>query len=170
MFRCQTSSVWSIINHESSYKRLKTIEFYYQNAYSVNEVHRALLPFYSQFNRPTEEATRAIVTNFAFTLLDIKPPTHLRRVRTEEIIAAVPSVIASSPFAVIGSLLLNNMHNFVERFRCEAFQNTAGARIEAEHPTATKIFVEWAFGQLIEDLLLYRKIMFSDEACFWLNT
>ena len=39
----------------------------------------------------TEAAIRAIVTKFRtkFTLLDIKPPTRLRRVRTEENIAAL---------------------------------------------------------------------------------
>ena len=50
-----------------------------------------LLPFYVQFNRPTEAAGRAYVTKFRtkFTLMDIKPPKRLRRVRTEENIAAV---------------------------------------------------------------------------------
>ena len=49
------------------------------------------LPFYVQFNRPTEAAIRAIVTKFRtkFTLLDIKP----RRVRTEENIAAVSASV-----------------------------------------------------------------------------
>ena len=54
-------------------------------------VHRALLSLYGQFSRPTEATIRAIVTKFhtKFTLLDIKRPTRLRRVRTEENIAAV---------------------------------------------------------------------------------
>ena len=49
-------------------------------------MHRALLPFYGQFNEPTETAMRAIVTKFCtkFTLWEIKPPTHSRRVRTAE--------------------------------------------------------------------------------------
>ena len=58
------------------------IEFYYQNACSVKKVHRLLLPFYCQFNRPTEAAIRAIGTKFRskFTLFDIKQPTRLHRV------------------------------------------------------------------------------------------
>ena len=44
------------------------------------------------------------------------------------------------------------------RFRCE---HTAGARIEAERPKAIQ--------KLAEDPLLYRKIVFSNEAHFWLN-
>ena len=45
------------------------------------------------------------------------------------------------------------------RFRCEAFQNTAGARIGAE----------WALGKLAEDTLFYRKIVFNQKAHFRLN-
>ena len=43
----------------------------------------------------TEAAIRAIVTKFRtkFTLLDIKPPTRLHRVRTEKNIAAVSASV-----------------------------------------------------------------------------
>ena len=52
-------------------------------------------PFYGQLNRSAEAAIRPIVTKFRikFTLLDIKPPTSLRKVRTEEHIAALPPVL-----------------------------------------------------------------------------
>ena len=40
------------MNRLTNEKRLQIIEFYYQNACSVKENHRALLPFYGQFNRP----------------------------------------------------------------------------------------------------------------------
>ena len=43
------------------------------------------------FNRPAVAAIGAILTKFRtkFTLLDIKPPTRLRKVRTEGNITAV---------------------------------------------------------------------------------
>ena len=71
------------MNRLANEQRLQIIEFYYQNACSVKKVHRSLLPFYGQFTRLTEAAIRAIVTKFRtkFTLLDIKQPTRLRRVR-----------------------------------------------------------------------------------------
>ena len=74
------------MNRLTKEQRLQIIELYYQNAGSVNKVNRALLPFYGQFNRATEATIRAIVIKFRtkFTLLDIKPLTRLRRVRTEE--------------------------------------------------------------------------------------
>ena len=62
---------------------------------SVKKLHHALLQFYGQSNRPTEAAIRAIVTKFRtkFTLLDIKPPTRLHRLQTEENIAAVSASV-----------------------------------------------------------------------------
>ena len=79
------------MNRLTSKQRLQIIEFYYLNAYSVKKDQRALLPFYGQFNRPTEVSIQAILTKFhtKYTLLDIKPPTRLSRMRTEENIAAV---------------------------------------------------------------------------------
>ena len=62
---------------------------------SVKKIYHALLPFYGQFNRHTEAAVWAIVTKFRtkFTLLGIKPPTRLHRVRMEENIAAVSTSV-----------------------------------------------------------------------------
>ena len=50
------------MNRLTNVQRLQIIEFYYRNACSAKKVHLALLPFYGQFNRPTEAAIRAIVT------------------------------------------------------------------------------------------------------------
>ena len=60
----------------------------------IKKVHRSLLPFYGQLSGPTEAAIRAIVTKFRtkFSLLAIKP-TRLRRLRTEENIAAVSASV-----------------------------------------------------------------------------
>ena len=60
------------MNRLTNEQRLQIMEFYYQNACSFKKVNHALLPFYAQFNRPTEAAIRAIVTKLRtkFTLLD----------------------------------------------------------------------------------------------------
>ena len=42
------------MNRLANEQRLQIIEFYYQNACSAKKIQRALLPFYGQFNRPTE--------------------------------------------------------------------------------------------------------------------
>ena len=63
--------------------------------FSVKKVKRALLSFCGQFNRPTEAAIPAIVTKFRnkFTLFNFKPSTRLRRLRSEENIAAVSASV-----------------------------------------------------------------------------
>ena len=89
------------MNRLTNAQRMQFIEFCYQNPCSVKKVHRALLQFYGQCNRPTESAIRAIVTKLRtkFTLLDIKPRLRLNHdikpattnalTRTEEYITAV---------------------------------------------------------------------------------
>ena len=99
-------------------------------------------------NRSTYEAIRAIGTKFCtkFTLLDIKRPTGLCRVRTEGNIGAVWASVNDDHILSIvvvcnnWSLLLNKAENFKEGFRCEVFQNTAGVGIEAERPAAKQNF------------------------------
>ena len=65
------------------------------NHLTNGQVYRTLLPFYGQFNRPTETAFRAMLIKFRtkFTMLDIKPPTRLLKVRTEENITAVSASV-----------------------------------------------------------------------------
>ena len=91
------------MNRLTNEQHLQIIEFYYQNSCSVKKVHLALLPFYGQFGRASEAAIRSLVTKFRtkFTLLDIKPPTRIRRVRTEENVVAVSaSVVADRELSI----------------------------------------------------------------------
>ena len=61
--------------------------------------------------------------------------------RTEEAVSASVNDDPQLPIRRRSQpLLLNNVANVAEGFRCEALQNTAGARIEVERPTATQNF------------------------------
>ena len=142
LFHCQTSSAWSIIYAwvVINEQRLPNIEFYYQNGCSVKKFHRVLLPFYGQFNWPIEVAIRTIVTKFhiKFTLLDIKLPTRLPRVRTEEYIAAVS--------ASVNAAVRCNWTSVTQQCGkfSGSFQNTADTRIEIKQRTSTQNF--WWMG------------------------
>ena len=119
--------------------------------------------------RPTEAAIRAIVTKFRtkFTLLDIIPPTGLRRVRSEENTAAVSaSVNDDHKFSTrrrSGPLLFNNVESFAKGFRCELFKILLMQELKPNDLPQRRIFGEWTLR------LFYRKIVFGDEAHFWLN-
>ena len=157
---------------------LAIIEFYYQNACSVKKIHRALLPFHGQFNRLTEVAIQATVTKFRtkFTVLDIKPPTRLPRVRTEEtdieLYRPVLMMTLNYRFVAVRSnwasdsttwkILRKNLE--VKPFKIQLVQE-----LMPNDLTQRRMFGEWALGKLAEDPLFYRKIVFSEEAHFCLN-
>ena len=134
LFHCNiVSLVYNLnMNRLTNEQHQQIIEFYYQNACSVKKVHCAFPPVYGQFNRSTEATIRTIVTKFRtkFTLLATKPPTRLRRMRTEENMAAVSARVNDDHQLSIRSrsqpnepLLLQNVENFTKGFRCEAFHN-----------------------------------------------
>ena len=126
-----------------------------------------------QFNRPTEATIRAIVTQFytKFTLLDIKPPTRLRRARTEENIEAESDNVnddhrlsirrRSQQFGFCYSTTWNILRKDwgVKRFKIQLVQE-----LKPNNLTQLRICGEWALGELTEDSVLYRKIVLSDEA------
>ena len=123
-------------------------------------------------------AIRAIVTkcHTKFTLLKTKPPTRLSRVRTEENIATLsPSIkddhhlpirrrsqqltsVAQQRVKFLGK------HLVVKPFKVQLVQ-----KLKPNDLPQHRIFGEWALGKLGEDSLLYRKIVFSNEAYFRLN-
>jgi hypothetical protein len=161
------------MNRLTNEQRLQIIQFYYQNSCSVKKVYRALLPIYGQFNRPTEGAIRALVTEFRtkFTLLDIKPPTRLRRVRTEENIVAVSASVTDDRelsirrraqqlglcYSTTWKILRKDLG--VKPFKIQLVQV-----LKPNDLPQRRIFGEWALDKLAEDPLFYRKIVFSDEA------
>ena len=67
-------------------------------------------------------------------------------------------------------MLLNNVENFAERFRREAhFKIQLVQELKLNDLLQRRIFRDWTLGKLAEDPLLCEKIVFSDEAHFWLN-
>lgn len=166
------------MNRLTPEQRLQIIEFYYQNSSSVKNVFRALRPFYGRHNRPTEQAIQAIVTKFqtSFTLLDINPPTRIHRVRTEENIAAVSASVAEDRemsirrrsqqlglcYSTTWKILRKDLG--VKPYKIQLVQE-----LKPNDLPQRRIFGEWALEQLAENPLFYRKIVFSDEAHFWLN-
>ena len=161
------------MNRPTNEQRLPIIEFYYQNACSVKKVHRSLLPFYGQFNRPTVAFTRAIVTKFRtnFTLVR----TRLRRVRAKENTAAVLASVNDDHqlwsrrrsqqldlrYSTTLKILRKNLG--VKPFKIQLVQE-----LKLNDLPQRRIFGEWALGKLAEDPLHYRKIVLSYKAHFWL--
>ena len=80
-------------------QRLQIVQIYYQNQCSVRQTYRALREFYGAHNRPTERGIRRVIDKFLtqFTLLDIKPKTRQKSVRSQENIDAVAASVDEDP-------------------------------------------------------------------------
>ncbi|XP_075157741.1 uncharacterized protein LOC142231007 [Haematobia irritans] len=166
------------MNRLTNEQRLQIIEFYYQNQCSVRNVFRALRPIYGLHNRPSEQTINAIVTKFRtqFTLLDIKPTTRMRTVRTEENIASVSESVAEDRemsirrrsqqlglcYSTTWKILRKDLG--VKPYKIQLVQE-----LKPNDLPQRRIFSEWALEKLAENPLFYRQILFSDEAHFWLN-
>lgn len=159
-------------------QRLQIIEFYYQNSCCVKSVFRALRPYYGRHNRPTEAGIRRVVEKFRtnFTLLDIKPPTRMRRVRTEENIASVSASVNDDPNLSIrrrsqqvGLCFSTTWKILRKDLGLKAYKIQLAQELKPGDLPQRRIFGEWALEMLAENPLFYRQIIFSDEANFWLN-
>ena len=120
------------MNRLTNEQRLQIIEFYYQNACA---------------------AIRVIVTKFRtkFTLLDIKPPTRVRRVRTKENIDTDRPVLIMTinyRFIAVSSnwtFVTRQKKNFAKGFR--PFKIQLVQELKPNYLPQRRIFGEWALGK-----------------------
>ena len=111
-----------------------------------------------------------------FTLLDIKPPTSLRRLRTEENITVVWASVNDDPQLLIRrrsqqlGLCYSTTWNILQKdLAVKPTKFQLMQELKSNDLPQCRILGEWALGKLAEDILLYRKTVFSGEADFWLN-
>lgn len=166
------------MNRLTSEQRLQIVEIYFQNQCSVRNVFRALRPFYGVHNRPTERTIRETINKFrtTFSLLDVHHPTRVRRSRTAGNIAAVAESVREDPkqsirrrsqglglsYGTLWSILKKDLG--LKAYKIQLVQELK----PLDHPMRQR-FGLWALEQLQIDPFFYRKIVFSDEAHFWLN-
>ncbi|GFV04444.1 transposable element Tc3 transposase [Trichonephila clavipes] len=79
------------MNRLTPEQRFQIVQFYFESNGSVRNTYRALRPFYSRQNRPSEQLIRLSMERFrtTFNLMDNSHPQRRRTVRTEEAIATV---------------------------------------------------------------------------------
>lgn len=159
-------------------QRLEIIKNYYRNSESVVATLRALTPIFGRNNRPTRQAVRAIVDKFEskHSLLDVPMPVRQRTGRSTENIAAVSASVRNEP-----------NQSIPRRSQELGISQTTLWRILRKdlglHPYKIKLtqelkpldhlkrrnFSDWALLKSEENSDFHRKIIFSDEAHFWLN-
>ena len=159
-------------------QRLEIIKNYYRNFGSVVATLKALTPIFGRNNRPTLQGVRAIVDKFEtkFTLLDVPVPKRRRIARSEEIIAAVSASIQNEPNQSIPrrSQELDIAQMTLWRIMrkdlgLHAFKIKLTQELKLLDHLKRRNFSNWALTELEENEEFHRKIIFSDEAHFWLN-
>lgn len=80
-------------------QRLQIVEIYFSNGKSVRRTYRALRDVYGKNHRPSETTIHQTIEKLrtTFTLLDSKPLTRQKTVRSDEMIAAVKESLTDAP-------------------------------------------------------------------------
>lgn len=159
-------------------QRLQIVEFYFKNQCSIRQTYRAIRKFYAANNRPSELAIRRIVTNFrtTYSLHDKPRSTRRRNIRSEENIAAVNASVIEDPEMSIRHrsqelrLSPSSVWNILHKDLClYPYKMQLVHALQPNDHCLRRNFAKWVQEQFQIDPLFHQKIIFSDEAHFWLN-
>lgn len=159
-------------------QRLQIVQLYYENQRSVRNVFRALRSSYGRHDRPTEVTIRNTIQKFEtqMTLFDNTRPIRPHPARSEENIAMVMESLDNDrdesirrrsqqlglSYSTTWRILRKDLG--LRAYKIQLVQELKPADLPMRHR-----FSVWALGKLEEDPLFSTKILFSDEAHFWLN-
>lgn len=166
------------MNRLTPEQRLQIVQIYFERHGSIRETHRALREFYGAHNRPSERLIRETVDRFrnTFTLIDNTHPVRRRTVRTQEAIAAVQRSVDNDPNVSIRrrsqqvNLCPSTLWKILRKdLGLRAYKIQLVQELKPQDHLLRRTLAEWAEGKIAVDPRFHMKILFSDEAHFWLN-
>ncbi|GFX38541.1 DUF4817 domain-containing protein [Trichonephila clavipes] len=166
------------MNRLTPEQRFQIVQFYFENNGSVRNTYRALRPFYCRQNHPSEQLIRLTMERFrtTFTLIDNSHPQRRRTVRTEEAIATVERSIDEDPNESIRhraqelDLCPSTLWKILRKdLGLRAYKIQLVEELKPNDHQARRRFVEWAQNEIAVVPDFHKRILFSDEAHFWLN-
>ncbi|GFV77671.1 DUF4817 domain-containing protein [Trichonephila clavipes] len=166
------------MNRLTPEQRFQIVQFYFENNGSKRNTYRALRPFYRRQNRPSEQLIRLTIERFrtTFTLTDNSHPQRRRTVRTEEAIATVERSIEEDPIESIRhraqelDLCPSTLWKILRKdLGLRAYKIQLVQELKPNDHQARRRFVEWAQKEIAVVFDFHKRILFSDEAHFWLN-
>ena len=157
---------------------VQIIKIYYQNNESVRKIFRALREFYGRKNRPAESTIRRLVNKFesSGTVTDMIVLVRRRNARSEGNIAAVnESVHENSNLSVprrsqeLGISQTSTWRTLRKDLILHPYKIQLTQELKPNDHSFRRRFADWAIEQLEVDANFGKKIIFIDEAHFWLN-
>lgn len=159
-------------------QRLVIVQKYYENRRSFVNTRRALRENYAPHNRPTVLAIRRIVEKYErdFTLHDAKTPTRYRNARSEQNIAAVRDSVAEVANLSIPRRSQELHLSKTTTWRIlrkdlglHPYKIVLTQQLKPLDHRKRREFADWTLEQIETDPNFGQKIIFSDEAHFWLD-
>lgn len=159
-------------------QRLQIVQLYYENGRSTRNVYRALRATYGPHNRPTERTIRYTIDKFEtqFSIMDNTRPHRPHPARSEGNIAAVAASVREDREESIRRRSQQLGLSYATTWRIlrkdlglKAYKIQLVQELKATDLPNRFRFSRWTLDKLAEDPLFSKKILFSDEAHFWLN-
>ncbi|CAK9831720.1 Transposable element Tc3 transposase [Anthophora retusa] len=159
-------------------QRVEIMKIYYESSCSIRETFRALRSIYGQHKRPTELTIRRLVQKFESTgsIVDKHIPTRQRNARSEKNIVAVRESVTENPNLSISqrSQQLGISQTSVWRILhrdlgLHSYKIQLTEELKPADHYMRREFTDWVLGQLETDPDFPTKIIFSDEAHFWID-
>lgn len=159
-------------------QRLQIVQLFYENGRSTRNVFRALRATYGPHNRPTERTIRSTISKFEtqFSLLDNTRPNRPHPARSEGNIGAVAeSVHEDRELSIrrrsqqLGLSYSTTWRILRKDLSLKAYKIQLVQELKPTDLPNRFRFSRWALDKLAEDPLFSTKILFTDEAHFWLN-
>ena len=101
------------------------------------------------------------------TVQNVPVPVRQRSARSVENIAVAEASVEES--SSVGQLCDVVVANFAKCYALHPYKIKLTQKLKPLDHQKRRMFVNWAEQQLENDSNFYRKIIFSDEAHFWLN-
>ncbi|XP_050530953.1 uncharacterized protein LOC126899769 [Daktulosphaira vitifoliae] len=159
-------------------QRVEIIKIYYRNSESVASTLRALRAIYGRHNRPARSTIERLVEKFESTgtVQNVPVPVRQRSARSVENIAAASASIEEDPnqsltrrSQELGVSVTSLWRILRKDLGLHPYKIKLTQELKPLDHQKRRMFVNWAEQQLENDPDFHRKIIFSDEAHFWLN-
>ena len=159
-------------------QRVEIVKIYYQSQCSVRQTFRALRRVYGVHDRPTESSIRRLMQKFeeSGSVVDRPTPVRQRRVRSVENIAAVRESVNENPRQSIprraqevGLSRMSTWRILHYDLHLHPYKVQLTQELKPNDHRLRREFANWALEHLEGDPDFGKKIIFSDEAHFWLS-